>query len=469
MARVTVKMLEAFTPTEHGKVFRENGGLVGKVRAGVKGVTVLFRYEFSLGGKKNDYALGSWPKSTLADIRAKRDQARVSVAQGVDPGAANKAARIEAKAAIASTIAQEALEASESLTVADMFTAWVRDGVSRKDDNLELKRRFEKDVLPAIGKTVVKELTEADLLTLLRRVKSRGVKDDPQRNMNRSLEILHSDIGQMLRWAEKRQPWRMLMAQHGNPADLIDITTLLDDDYQTERDRILTEAEIRELKNRFQQLEDDYISLSPGQKYSGIRPVNTRTQCALWICLSTLCRIGELLMSRWEDVDLQAGTWFIPATNTKAHKGKKQEHHIVLSPFAVQQFKRLFAETGHTDYCFPSRDAESHVCVKTVSKLVGDRQVRFKKRSKPLSGRHHNDSLILSGGKNGGWTPHDLRRTGATMMQELQVPLDVIDRCQNHVMEGSKVRRHYLKYNYAEEKSAAWLALGKRLEEILKS
>ena len=150
MARVTVKMLEAFTPTEHGKVFRENGGLVGKVRAGVKGVTVLFRYEFSLDGKKNDYALGSWPKSTLADIRAKRDQARVSVAQGVDPGAANKVARIEAKAAIASAIAKEALENSESLTVADMFAAWVRDGVARKDDNLELKRRFEKDVLPAI-------------------------------------------------------------------------------------------------------------------------------------------------------------------------------------------------------------------------------------------------------------------------------------------------------------------------------
>ena len=28
---------------------------------------------------------------------------------------------------------------------------------------------------------------------------------------------------------------------------------------------------------------------------------------------------------------------------------------------------------------------------------------------------------------------------------------DVIDRCQNHVLAGSRVRRHYLKHDYADE------------------
>jgi hypothetical protein len=71
--------------------------------------------------------------------------------------------------------------------------------------------------------------------------------------------------------------------------------------------------------------------------------------------------------------------------------------------------------------------------------------------------------------KNGDWTPHDLRRTGATMMQALGVSLDVIDRCQNHVLAGSRVRRHYLHHDYAEEKKCAWNLLGDRLSAVLSS
>jgi len=53
------------------------------------------------------------------------------------------------------------------------------------------------------------------------------------------------------------------------------------------------------------------------------------------------------------------------------------------------------------------------------------------------------------------------------MMQTLGVPLETIDRCQNHVLSGSKVRRHYLHHHYAKEKTAAWNALGEQIELIL--
>jgi MFS family permease len=79
------------------------------------------------------------------------------------------------------------------------------------------------------------------------------------------------------------------------------------------------------------------------------------------------------------------------------------------------------------------------------------------------------DTLVLADGQNGDWTPHDLRRTGATMMQALGVSLDVIDRCQNHVLAGSRVRRHYLHHDYAEEKKSAWNLLGDRLSAVLSS
>ncbi|BFN14827.1 tyrosine-type recombinase/integrase [Marinobacter sp. RI1] len=457
MAKLTVRQLESLTEADDGKTLREDGGIVGKVRAGVRGITVLFRYEFKLDGHKHDHRLGSWPKKSLAELRAERDVAKTTVAKGIDPTKANKAAKIEAQAAIAATIAEAERQATDNLTVADLFAEWVKDGVARQDGNAELKRTFNKDVLPKIGKKKIRELSEKDLLSVLRAVRARG--------LNRTVVILNNDMGQMLRWGEKRKPWRGLMVD-GNPADLVDVEKLLDADYHEERDRILSADEIRELRDAFAKLESDYSELPAGEKYSGIRPVTTRVQCAIWLCLSTLCRIGELLKAEWKHVDLDAGTWFIPAENTKGKRGKRQDHHVFLSPFALSQFKQLHAETGDTPFCFPSKSKTSHVCVKTVSKQIGDRQSQFKNRKKPLPGRQHNDTLVLAGGNNGEWTPHDLRRTGATMMQSLGVALDIIDRCQNHVMKG-KVRRHYLHHDYATEKAEAWRLLGERIEAIL--
>ena len=102
-----------------------------------------------------------------------------------------------------------------------------------------------------------------------------------------------------------------------------------------------------------------------------------------------------------------------------------------------------------------------------MSKQVGDRQTQFKQRTKALSKRVNNNTLVLG---EADWTPHDLRRTGATMMQgNLKISLDVIDRCQNHVLAGGKVRRHYLHHEYADEKREAWQKLGDQLEAILKA
>lgn len=458
MAKLTVKQLESLSSVDDGKTLREDGGLVAKVRAGVRGVTIQFRYEFKLNGVKRDQRLGTWPKKSLAQIRAERDEVKVTVTKGIDPTAARKAAKIEAQAAITATIAEAERQTVENKNVADLFEEWLRDGVARQDGNAELRRSFTKDVLPLIGKRPLRDLTEKDLLTVLRSVKARG--------LNRTVVIRSKDIGQMLRWAEKRKPWRTLMAD-GNPADLVDVNKLLDHDYQEQRDRLLSPNELCELYNIFAQLELDYGALPVGQKYSGIRPVNLRVQCAVWICLSTLCRIGELLKAEWCHVDLEKSTWFIPAEATKGHKGKRQDHHIFLSSFAQNQFRRLKEKTGHTPFCFPSTDERSHVDTKTVSKLIGDRQCRFKNRSQPLAGRHHDDTLVLSKGNKGEWTPHDLRRTGATMMQELGITLEIIDRCQNHLLGGSKVRRHYLHHDYAKEKTEAWQLLGEKLETFI--
>ncbi|MNP63981.1 hypothetical protein D3C76_1594400 [compost metagenome] len=69
MAKIQVKQLEALTADDGGLTLREDGGIVGRVRVGQRGITVLFRYEFKLNGAKRDQALGSWPKKSLAFIK----------------------------------------------------------------------------------------------------------------------------------------------------------------------------------------------------------------------------------------------------------------------------------------------------------------------------------------------------------------------------------------------------------------
>lgn len=58
---------------------------------------------------------------------------------------------------------------------------------------------------------------------------------------------------------------------------------------------------------------------------------------------------------------------------------------------------------------------------------------------------------------------------GATMMQALGISLDIIDRCQKHLLSGSKVRWSYMHHDYANEKRDAWAALGAKLDAVIVS
>lgn len=251
--------------------------------------------------------------------------------------------------------------------------------------------------------------------------------------------------------------------------DLIEIEKIVDPDYHmnNQRDRILSPDEIRELHQIFREMRQQFDRAT--NKRSTVRPIDAPTERAIWIMLSTMCRVGELSMARWADVNLEKAEWFIPRENTK---GKHNNFIVYLSPFALAQFDALKELTGKTEWCFPGRGAHTHVDVRSISKQVGDRQACFKKSRdgtprKQMSNRSFDNNLVLSGGTRGAWTPHDLRRTGATMMQALGVSLEVIDRCQNHVLAGSKVRRHYLHHDYAAEKAAAWRLLGEHISVIL--
>jgi len=449
----TIKELAAVKPAWKGDTLSDSEGLSGEVRVvGSGSVSIAFRYGFKWQGKKVWHYCGSYPASDLADIRNERDKSRELVKAGVDPRANKKSVRIEAQAAVEATIQADEQKRTEALGFNELYQAWIKDGVNRSDGNKYITQSFGKHALPVLGNIEIRHLTEHHLRNVYRAIIAKG-------KIATAVE-LSKDIGQMLRWAEKRKPWRALMVD-GNPAELVEVNNLVPKGYTKDRTRQLSAEEIRKLKAIFDETTSAYDAAP--KKYETERPLKKEVQVAMWLCLSTLCRIGELLQTEWKHVNFDDRTWFIPAANTKGERGRKADQVVYLSDFSLDQFKQLHALTKASNWAFPARLKEGPVDLKSASKLVGDRQMKFKQRTRKLKGRVENNSLVLGDVE---WTPHDLRRTGATLMQKLKINRDVINLCQNHVI-GSKVDRVYLLDDYADQKREAWHKLGSRLEEIL--
>ena len=447
----TIKELASIKPEWKGDTLSDSEGLSGDVRYS-GGVSVHFRYAFKWAGKVVWHYCGSYPAIDMATIREERDNARDLVKSGIDPRVNKKAAKIEAQAAVVEIIRADEQKRAEAHTFNDLYTVWIKDGVSRSDGNKYIIQSIGKHALPVLGNIEIRHLSENDLRSVYRGIIAAG--------KTATAVELSKDIRQMLRWAEERKPWRELLVD-GNPAKLVDIKKLLPHDYTKERKRQLSIEEINKLKSIFDTMENIYKDAP--KKYGTERPLKKEAQIALWLCLGTLCRIGELLMTEWKHINFEQRTWFIPAANTKGESGNKCDQIVYLSDFTLNKFKQLHTLTKDSKWAFPARYKSGHVCEKTVSKQVGDRQVKFKNRTRKFKLRIENNSLVLGDEE---WTPHDLRRTGATMMQKLKISRLVINLCQNHAI-GTKVDRVYLLDDYADEKREAWNKLGDRLEEIL--
>lgn len=469
MGKLTIHQISALKPKD--KPYKLNADTGLQLRVSTSG-TKAWVVQYVICGKQREYRLPrpfgistNDVQLSLADARLEAGKIRALARTGIDfqvqlKEAAEDAARQELAAAQES-LAMTARDRADNLTVKDMFDAWLLDGVRRKDGNKELLRSFSADVLPRIGAIAVRDLTEHDLRAVLRAMVDRGV--------NRAAVMVRNSLTQMFAWAEKRQPWRKLLVD-GDPMDLIEIEKIVSPEYDLAnvRQRYLSDAEIVELRDVLQRLRAEYDEAA--DQRTAPQPLEQTTECAIWIMLSTLARVGEMTMARWDEVDLVAGEWFIPKKNVKDNLA---DLTVYLSPFAADAFRRLKKVTGGTDWCFPGRGGANHMDVKAIAKQLGDRQAMFKKAKdgsarQQMKNRRHDDTLVLAGGKTGAWTPHDLRRTGATLMQRLGVSLEMIDRCQNHVLPGSKVRRHYLHHDYADEKRAAWALLGQHLTSLLK-
>ncbi len=426
MAKLSVKLLESLSPNDVGSKLFDGDGLYGRVRMQKIGIVVTFEYRFTLAGKTRSLSCGKWPTESLKDIRKKRAAKQDMVEAGTDPIEQNKSERLRKKLDVAQEIERQqaelariAVEKATKRTFSDAIAQWKKLELSqRKDGGAEAMRSIQKDVAPILGDVALIDIKRSMLVEILDDVVARGARV--------MANHLFGDLRQFYNFAVTRD-W---VESH----PLAGLTKEKIGGRQKERDRYLTEDEIIELR----------LCLPKAK-------LPRTTELAIWLLLSTCSRVGELSQAKWSNIDLENGEWFIPTQDSKNEK----DHVVFLSDYACQKFHELRALTGNAAWCLPSRDGEHHINKKSIAKQVRDRirEIPLNKRTRA------NGTLLLSGGP---WTPHDLRRTGATMMGELGVIGDVIERCLNH-KEQNKLKRTYQRHELKNEQKDAWRLLGDRL------
>lgn len=412
---MTLKHLKA---TEKEQVICDGGGLYARVRSLTEGGGTSFRFRYRFGDKQCWLNLES---TKLADARKERDKYAGFLAAGLNPALERQ---LEVTRASAQQLAEQAAYAKLSArkTVNDLFVDWCEIDLIERKDLTEIKRMFNKDVLPTLGSMFVEDVRKGDIALIIGALKKRGVN-----HLARNLLKL---VRQMFRFAVN---YDLIEFDPSSILNIAKMTTA-----PTERERVLDESEIK--------------SLAKQLPNAGLLKT---TECAVWICLSTMCRIGELSKAKLSDIDFDAGTWVIPKENSKNGKA----HTIYLSKFALAQFTRLLSYSTNPVWIFPNRNGTGNVDEKSITKQLVSRQTET-----PSSNRSKDSqALILAGGK---WTSHDLRRTGATMMGNLGVAPDVIDKCLNHT-ETNKVTRVYQRQKLDAEQRHAWAVLGERLNLLV--
>ncbi len=400
-------------------------GLVLRVRPGRKDWYFRWRPQ---GGTVRKIALGQYPMIGLSEARQKSEALRKQRAEGIDPQA--ERLRIEVEKAAAAALADALPQ-----TLPQLFDLWrARElGRGRKDGGAETLRKFQKDVYPALGEIPLSQIRRAHVMAVLDSVRARAP---------RIAGMILSELRQMYAFAIEREIVEIDPTAGIKRAKLGGNAAV--------RKRVLSPDEI--------QLLAEALPLT----------MSERAQHVLWIMLSTCCRIGEVSAAEWDDVDLDAAEWRIPPENAK----NGSEHHVFLSKFALFHFKKLHelrlaaaesADTLPSPWVVPARHHSGSVCPKSITKQVADRQRGAD--GAPLSRRSPMTSaLILPGGQ---WQPHDLRRTGATLMESLGLDRRTVKHCLNQQVDGDPIANTYQHHAYTSEMRAAWLALSDRLTEIL--
>ncbi len=273
-----------------------------------------WRLKYRFEGREKLLSMGTYPDTGLKAARAKQEQARELLAQGVDPSDARRAER-----------ASKSEQASNSFeVVAREWHTTVHLAQVSAGHAARTLIRLEQDVFPWLGSLTVSEIKAPQLLQTMRRIEARGAIE----TAHRALQA----CGQVFRYAIATG-----RAEHDPTPDL---RGALKPVLVQHMAAITDPKRVGEL-------------LRAIEAYKGM-PI---TRAALQLAPLVFVRPGELRKAEWIEFDLDAKQWSIPGARMKRTKQEKLSgaaHIVPLSRQAVAILHDLKPLTGHGRYVFPS-------------------------------------------------------------------------------------------------------------------
>jgi integrase len=316
---------------------------------------------------------------SLAEARTARDAAKKLLACDVDPSQARKEQKRAARLSAENTFEIVAREWCENQM--EGWTARYHDYVVT---------RLEADVFPEIGSRPIADIEPSELLAILRKVEKRGALDIAKR--------LRQTVGQVFRFG--------IVTGRAKRDPSIDLKGAL-------------RASGRQAHHKAMPREDLPEFLRALSAYDG----EARTRLGPRLAVLTFVRTTELRAARWDEVDLEAAEWRIPAERMKM----RAPHIVPLSRQAVETFAELRSIAGRSAYVFPSPGAEGFMSNNTM--LFAMYRMGFHGRA----------------------TVHGFRAVASTLLNEMGFHPDWIERQLAHD-ERNKVRAAYNHAQYLPER-----------------
>ena len=266
-------------------------------------------FRFRLHGRTRDAGLGSFPAISLAQARRQASKFREMVASGVDPIEHRKADRVAKRIASA-----------KALTFDECRDAYI-EAHGKAWRNFKHRQQWSNTlrtyVTPVFGKLPVQAVDRSLVLRALKPI----WETKPE-----TAGRVRGRVERILDYAEASG----YRPEGTNPARLLPIKTVLG-------------ARSRKVEHHAAL---PYTQV--GTFMAALRKQPAGTSRALEFLILTATRTGEALGASWDEIDLDARTWTIPAERMKATR----EHRVPLSVAATAVLKEM-RELRQNDLVFP--------------------------------------------------------------------------------------------------------------------
>lgn len=303
---LTAKQIESAQPQSKPWKLNDERGLYLLISpAGSK----RWQMRYSFQGEKKKMSFGPYPEISLKAARTKRDEARVLIANGIDPLQERQAQKLQAKLASEHTFAVVAREFIQKRAT---------DGDKAICETTRTKNEWLLSLLePKLGRVPVSQITATLLLSALKEVQDSGRRETARR--------LRSFAGRVLNYAIATG------RAENNPAP--GLQDALSAPQVRHHPALIAPAKVGELLRAI----DGY------QGYAS-------TNAALKLAPHLFQRPGEIRSMKWADLDLHAAVWTIPAGQTKM----RREHRVPLSRQAISIIRSMEDVADYSEYVFPS-------------------------------------------------------------------------------------------------------------------